>query len=416
MFNPGESGKNINQDLGRVGDEGELPEYQERPTEGMEQKNLELRMKRILLNMGLHGESIVQILAAERLNWADFNTLLLGILEKRIKQIQPSDVMRNYRDNRFSAVAEVDPKVVMEIDRVIFGLLPRSFSAVELSPVNPIGANSALTSLDPKVVLPTIRNVEVVGDPSMALCIECAQRRQSLQAGKKDTETHLAASHRVLRLQSFPKDSGLSAHFRAFALVSGARDIAGLNRFELSALSTHIETWLTLLNELAGQGFKTQNIAVAVSDMRIMEQLIADGLIDRNKLIGRTKDKGFSPFKAYSINWPEQVESVQDVFAAYPGLETNINELKYTEKHMVEALRRKFSNVRFYFDLSRVSGLGYYSGLSYKITAEDSNGRNRSLAGGGACDWTRKLLNNRREHLVASGFGTEFFVKSFKSP
>jgi ATP phosphoribosyltransferase regulatory subunit HisZ len=71
--------------------------------------------------------------------------------------------------------------------------------------------------------------------------------------------------------------------------------------------------------------------------------------------------------------------------------------------------------VKFCFDVGRSSGIGYYSGLCYRITANNASGKNYSLAGGGACDWTRKLLNNKREHLIASGFGTEFFNKMFRS-
>lgn len=370
-------------------------------------------LDRILSAIGL--ENIVEKLSSKDLTWGDFHTLLLHIFENRIHNVSPTEIMRNYKENRFSTVAETDPRELLEIDRILYGILPAYFSAVELSPVNPVGANSTLTSLDPKIVLPTIRNLEVLGDPSMALSIECARRRESLRTTKKDIETHLAASHRVLRLQAFPKSSGLTAHFKAFALASVARDTTGFNKFELSSIAAHIETWLNFLIGWSNLGYKVQNTSVAISDIRIMEKLISGGKINKDEVIRRTKDKKFKPFKEYSINLPEETEKAQDIPVAYPELETHINELRFTEQQIIEPLRIKYPNVRFYFSLDRCSGLGYYSGICYRVSAENAGGRNHSLAGGGACDWTRKLMNNKREHLVTSGFGTEFFNKLFKS-
>lgn len=369
-------------------------------------------LERILTNIGL--KNIVEILSSDKITWADLHTLLLNIFEKKSKSIGPAEIMRNYKKNRFSIVANANPKELLEIDKILYSILPDYFSPVELSPVSAMGANAVLTSLDPKIVLSTIRNVEVIGDPSMALTIECAHRRESLRTTKKDIETHLATSHRVLRLQAFPKGSDLTAHFRAFILVSGARDIAGFNKFELFALATHIGTWLNFLVQSANHGYKTQNVSVAISDIGIMERLVLDGRVNKNELVSKTKDRTFSPFKTYSINLPEQVEHALDIPISYPELETYINELRFTEKQIIETLRGKYPDVRFYFDVNRSSGIGYYSGLCYRITADNSTGKNYSLAGGGACDWTKKLLNNKREHLIASGFGTEFFNKMFK--
>ncbi|HAJ44721.1 MAG: hypothetical protein UV53_C0025G0005 [Candidatus Azambacteria bacterium GW2011_GWE1_42_9] len=175
-------------------------------------------LERILANIGL--ENIIEILSSNKITWADLHTLLLNIFEKKIESISPAEIMRNYKKNHFSIAADANPKELLEIDRILYGILPDYFSPVELSPVSAMGANVVLTSLDPKIALSTIRNVEVVSDPSMALTIECAHRKKSLRTTKKDTETHLATSHRTLRLRAFPESSGLTAHFRAFALVS----------------------------------------------------------------------------------------------------------------------------------------------------------------------------------------------------
>jgi len=368
-------------------------------------------MERILSNIGL--ENIIETLSSKNIDWADFHTLLLCIFENRIHNINPADIMKNYKENRFSATADIDQKELLEIDRMLYRALPGYFSAIELSPVSVMGANSALTPLDPKITLSTIRNLEVVSDPSMALSIECAHKRRLLRATKENTEIHLATSHRVLRLQKFLEDSNLTTHFRAFALASAARDTAGFNSFELFSISAHIETWLDFLIRSFDSGYKVEDISVAISDIRIIEKVVLNSRINREELIRKSKNRTFSPFKTYSINLPDEIDSAGDIAITALEFETYIRELQFTEKQIINSLRKKYPMVRFYFDLKRCSGIGYYSGICYRVAGRNSAGNQYSLAGGGACDWTKKLLQSKREHLIASGFGTEFFSKLF---
>ncbi|MEK7621732.1 MAG: hypothetical protein AAB415_00985 [Patescibacteria group bacterium] len=369
-------------------------------------------VERILVTIGM-GD-IVGALSSENLNWADFHTLLLHILEKKIGHISSAEIMRNYTKNRFSIVGDIAPRDLVEIDRMFFGILPGYFSAVELSPVNPIGANATLTTLDPKVVLSTIRNVEVVGDPSMALAIECAYRRRSKSSSQENPEVHLATSHRVLRLQNFPKDSELTPHFRAFALTSSARDTTGFNKFELTSLLVHLEIWLNFLMQSASLGYGTRNISVALSHIGIVEELISEGRISREEVVRGGKGGTFNLLSACSIDLPNQIDHAGEIPDKYSGLETYIRELQFTERQIIDSLRSKYPHVHFYFDLARSSGLGYYSGLCYRLAAQNVAGGRYPLAGGGACDWTKKLLNNGKEHLIAGGFGTELFSRLFK--
>lgn len=367
-------------------------------------------IERVLSAIGV--QNLVEILSARSLNWADFHTLLIHIFERRMKETSPADVMKNYQENRFSKISDVSQRKMIDIDKLFYEVLPSRFLAVELSPVNPTGANSALTAIDPKVVLPTIRNVEVVGDSSMVLAIECAYRRRMIRTTKENSEVHLATSHRALRIQNFSESSGLTAHFRAFALASAARDVSGLNAFELNAWSSHIETWLNFLAKSSDIGYEVQNIFVVVSDIRIVEKLVSEGRIDRGEVIRRAKDKTFNLFAVCSVDLPSQIEYARDI-PKRTELETFINELQFTERRAVEPLRAKYPHVHFIFNLARCSGIGYYSGLCYSLAAENGKGERYSLAGGGSCNWTKKLLNSKREHLVTSGFGTETFCKLF---
>lgn len=365
----------------------------------------------------LVGTSDIVEILSKKLSWSDLQTLMMYVYEKKVRETSSvTEVCKNYERNRFSGVATVDPRNLLEVDRLIYSLLPKIFLPVELSPVTPVGVNTLLSTLDPKVVLNTIRNVEVTGDPSVALSLECAKRRKiDCRLKRGGTDVNLATSHRPLRLQMFDNDSELTPHFRSFALVSAGRDTEGFNGFELRAMSDQISIWIDLLLHVNSINYEAKEISVAISDIRVMQKLMTTGRVEREEVQRRSKDSSFSPFKQYCIDLPGTTETIQQISTiTCPDLEENINEMKFTEEKLVKPLKAKYPSVRFCFHLERCSGVGYYSGLCYKVSARTLDGNRYSIAGGGACDWTRKLLQSKREHLVASGFGTEIFVRKFK--
>ena len=67
----------------------------------------------------------------------------------------------------------------------------------------------------PDRVLSTIRNTEVLADPTAPLALEAAVRRRN----GEDT-VRLCAACRVLRLQPIPDVPGFTQHFALFALVT----------------------------------------------------------------------------------------------------------------------------------------------------------------------------------------------------
>ena len=85
-------------------------------------------------------KEIVEILAG-RLSWADLQTLMMFAYEKRIRALSVAEVSRNHNGNRLSEVANVDPRDLLAVDQLLYRSLPEAFLPLELSPVNPIGAN-----------------------------------------------------------------------------------------------------------------------------------------------------------------------------------------------------------------------------------------------------------------------------------
>jgi hypothetical protein len=57
-------------------------------------------------------------------------------------------------------------------------------------------------------------------------------------------------------------------------------------------------------------------------------------------------------------------------------------------------------------DPDRTTGRGYYTGLCYKVYATIA-GQRLEIADGGFVDWTQRLIGNRKERLLISGYGVD---------
>ena len=99
-----------------------------------------------------------------------------------------------------------------------------------------LGTCAAVGATDQNRVLSTVRSSEVISDQTNVLALEAARQRLAGRA-----ETHLAASHRVLRHQQFGQRDA-RPHFELFALVSSARD-TGSARTEAELLVKHLRFW-----------------------------------------------------------------------------------------------------------------------------------------------------------------------------
>lgn len=175
---------------------------------------------------------------------ADLQTLLLGVSRRRAAAVGPARLMRRWREDRYVQPSASDPRRVWALEARLWALLPGQFTGVDLSPVAPLGACSAVAPVSQDRVVSTVRGSEVVSDPTNVLALEAAVRRQ--RSGAK--EVHLASCHRVLRAQPFD-EPGVFQHFRLFALVSSARD-RGSGGTEAALLSAHLRFWARALGEV----------------------------------------------------------------------------------------------------------------------------------------------------------------------
>ena len=283
------------------------------------------------------------LVALSSLAGADLTTLMLAVMRRRAAKLRAPDVLRQYRDDRFVAPADVAfPHLRAAEDRVL-SALPSEFTTLAVAPVAPLGTHSAFARVDQNNVISTVRGSEVAADPTNALALEAALRRQHLLAHDRRSRAvvRLAALQRVVRAQQFGGPATF-AHFTLLGVVSAGRDTGSLT-FERAQAVEHLRLATNVMHAF---GARTE-IRLTALDPRMAP--LADAV--RDDLAGRP-----------------DVDVVDDP--------------------------------------DRESGRGYYSGLCFKVYGA-LGGQQFEIGDGGFVDWTQALLGNRKERLLISGIGVD---------
>ena len=372
-------------------------------------------LKRIAAESGIHD--ILKILT--KMSPTDLQSLLLEVYKQKALSLQPRQIVKQYRENRFTEPSTMNQLDLINFDSIAYQVLPKTYEAIELSPIAPFGLNSVLTKISQNNVMTTSRNVEIVADPTSILAIICAHKRDALlKINPKTTEkVRLATSHRIIRQQNFDNIDGFTPHFRAFALTSAGRD-TGNEQFEKELIVEHISFYLTLIKQLSSTNlYYADDITVAISDIRIIETLVDIFAIDRVEIGQNTQNLSYSVFKKHNIALPDRIHSIQNMpknaIIRY-GIERPIELLDIAEKTIIAPLRKAFPRVSFVMDIQRTAGIGYYATLCFKISMRNQSGNFFPLVDGGMVDWTQKLLSSRKERVLTSGIGSELFCKLFR--
>lgn len=180
---------------------------------------------------------------------SDLHSVLLAVMQHRARSRTPADVLGQYLRDSFCAPAEIDLRTSLAVDSHLLAAAD-AFEALDLSPVAPLGASSAIAQTGQNRVLSALRMTEVVSDPTNVLALECARRLRVDQAA----QVHLATCQRVLRAQPAPRGPGYSQHFRIFVLASGGRE-AKDHAFTVQTSVMHIRTMLGALDRLEQHGY-----------------------------------------------------------------------------------------------------------------------------------------------------------------
>lgn len=363
--------------------------------------------QRIARELGV--ENLTELLA-DRLSGSDLHSLLLAVIKRRVSIIEPP---RFVVPSAVAKACDLDARVLNRVEAIGYGQA-EDFDAIELSPVVPLGAVSRLAGLDQGNVLSTIRAFECASDPTIGMALECARRRK--QTSDRRATTKLCTSQRVLRFPQ-PENPGFTSHFKLFAMASAGRD-AGSFTYELTSLREHINAYLMFLSALNEGQFAFEDIVVEVSDTTVVAALCAQFNIDRNQIkqMVRAHDQSSSAkvLEQYANIWPKSLVEVERDMRPFQLPEPVIERLKLLDEKVCQPLRTKHGNVRFQFNLHRLTGLSYYQGPCFHIKLKNQEGQSFMLSDGGFVDWTQHLLTDSKERLMTSAIGTELICRLFR--
>ncbi len=297
-------------------------------------------LRRVLREAG--DPALVDRLAA--LPGADLITVLLEVQRRRASRVTPAEVMRHYGRDRFAAPAAVGFAPRRRAEDAMLASLPDGFEVLTLAPVLPLGAISAVATVDPRNVIATVRGSEVAADPTNGLALEAAARRRRALAAQPRSagQVRLAATQRVARAQQVSGPVSF-AHFQLLGAVTAGRDTGG-HAFERDSAVAHLG--------FAAAGLRRLGASRIRLELTCLDPAMSD-----------------------------VTAAVAAALAGARGVE------------VADAPQR-------------LSGRGYYTGLCFKVQAA-FGGPELEVGDGGFTDWTARLLGSRKERLLISGYGID---------
>ncbi len=380
----------------------------ELPMEDRRTARIAARVERDLGSPGLAAK-------LAELPWSEVQPLLLELWRVRAERTTVRELAAVSSGPCFVASSS-DARLLHQFDAMALAAASE-FAAVELSPVEPAGANAILGGIHPNNVLGALRRAEVLGDPTVALAFHAALKRRDVQSRR--TPLRLCATQRCIRLQPFdgPPPPGLSAHFRLFALVTAGRD-SGENRFETEALLEHLTCYLRLLRAARDAGFRFRGFAAEISDTEAVAAVCDASGIDVAEVrrIARAHKVGeaAAALRAKGASLPPPAEDHERVLASAGARVAEGVRLRLSRaaSAIAGAFSSSFPEVPVRFDLARLEGLGFYEGLCFRIQVDGPPGP-IPVIDGGFTSWTRRILNDEKERLLTSGVGSEHLCRLY---
>lgn len=336
---------------------------------------------------------------------------LVNDSETLVKKKTGPGIAKAHKDKNLCHPGEISQTQMLRVQLQACEVLQGTFDMIDLSPVCILGTNSVLADISQKTVLSTLREVEVVADPTTALALESVRRKS--QGSKNDETLRLASCIRTLRLQSFQNNPGFSNHFLALGMISLGLDI-GHRAFEIQELRTHIRGSLRVVSDLKEASLS--KVTVYFSDTRIMHAICKSVGVDISTISPMSRQSGFSAFNHLNVTLPRYVSSPgQIVDRAKYGTEFDraMNEIDFFWNSAIKVLSEQFPSVEFVLHLDRLAGINYYNGPCFKLRAQNSKGEVYPLVDGGRVDWAKKLTGSKKDRMFSTGIGLELLEKQF---
>ncbi|MCB9766466.1 MAG: ATP phosphoribosyltransferase regulatory subunit [Alphaproteobacteria bacterium] len=347
-----------------------------------------------------HDALDAHALLAETLNTSALQSVLLSVHRHRAASRRPAEALRGF--NPLHQPCAVDARALHRAEGVAYEALAEGVDALDLALTVPFGAHHALAGSPQHNVLSTIRDAELLADPTVALALEAARRRRE----DRGAIVRLASCDRVARLQRL-EQPGHTRHFRLFALLTAGRDV-GSERFRTDAVLEHLGFYIRLLKGLAAIGYDIRGIEVRVTDTEAVAGLAAAHGVDVH---AHKKAAAEALLDQAGAALPRALPPDQlDALALPPRA---VQRLQHVRDRVFAALQHDHPDVPAAFDLGRVRQVTYYEGLCFHVFAHGPDGLCLPIADGGLTRWTGALLADRKELAFTSGVGLELLVKLF---
>lgn len=286
------------------------------------------------------------------LSYSELNSLLMEVYRRKTDKISPTELLNSYNNNRFVHPTNANLKGLLELEIDFYKIAELfSFIPIDLSPVEPLGACSVIAPVNQNKVLSALRGTEVVADAtnSMALHICNLKKNMNQQSDKFKEKMRYCNMHHHIRTQKFD-EPGFRPHFRVFSMITSGKDL-GSYTFEKNSILEHIMIYKEIFKQLFD-----------ISDLKL--RLINSG--------------GY----------------------ASEGLCNSLN------NHIEENI----SDLKVYVNKSKLDDINqYYKGIQFKLSTI-INDNEYEIVDGGFVDWSQKLLSNRKERMLTSGFGVDFLL------
>jgi hypothetical protein len=178
-------------------------------------------------------------------------------------------------------------------------------------------------------------------------------------------------------------------------------------------LAEHLRFFLELCRGLNQAGFSLARPLVEITDSAVVQSLLAKAGVPVDQL--RQSIRAHKPGESEKFLAERGVrlpEAIDDPAREIPGLDP-LHPLARTKPEILDPLARDFPEAQFRFNLARLEGISYYSGLSLRISPEAPDGNRYPVIDGGFTNWTARLLQDRKERVLATGIGSEFVCRRY---
>lgn len=287
------------------------------------------------------------------------------ILSNQLNTSELTTFLTHVFSQRIENTTPAQLRQAMIRDRFVIpsSVSPRTFHAFDSTAFDLLPAEFELVELSPLAPLGTVSALASVDHGLVVHTIrstdvtsDCTNVLALIAAARRHdmpsgsrSDIHLVASQRLVRAQA-PQQAKHTAHFKILTLVSAGRD-TGSFQFEQQHLQKHLRYYISLLRSFPS----TKDLPI---DIVIKE------------------------YAETGIDWEPCISAL------------------YAH------------DIRFDYQRLTRENWNYYSPFQFNINIHSEDGI-FNLGDGGIVDWTQKLLSDKKERLLISGFGTELFCKLF---